>query len=61
MTRYIDADVAIKKILDIRDEIPRTINDSFGKEITNHNVDLMRGGLRKALRCINDTPTADVV
>lgn len=60
MTRYIDADVAIKKILDIRDEIPRTINGLFGKEITNHNGDLMRGGLRKALRCINDTPTADV-
>ena len=58
--RYIDADAVIEKILKVRSEIPRTIRGSRGETI-NRCGDLMRGGLRKALRCVNDTKTADVV
>lgn len=63
--RYIDADVVIGKIINVRDSIPRKLRGhkyyEFGIEVENHTGNLIRGGLRKALRCINDTPTADVV
>ena len=36
MTRYIDADVAIKKILDIMDELHRSYTDKHNNIISRH-------------------------
>lgn len=63
MARYIDANVLKEKLLKERDAIPTTRAErySFGVECPNRDGNAMRGGIRKALRCMEQTPTADVV
>ena len=52
-----------EKLLKERDAIPTTRVErySFGVESPNRDGNAMRGGIRKALRCMEQTPTADVV
>lgn len=59
--RLIDADALKELILKERDAIPKTVVErySFGAEIPNSHGNLMRGGIRKALRCMEQTPTID--
>lgn len=61
--RLIDADALKEKLLKERDAIPKTITEryGFGVETPNKNGDFMRGGIRKALRCMEQTPTIDAV
>ena len=62
--RIIDANAVVKAILDERDKIPRTITTApyeLGTEKPYHAGDQMRGGIRKALRCIEQAPTVDAV
>ena len=62
--RLIDANEVVKAILAERDKIPRTIITApyeFGTEKPYHAGDQMRGGIRKALRCIEQSPTVDAV
>lgn len=63
MARYIDANVLKEKLLQERDAIPLTRVErySFGVETPNRDGIAMRGGINKALRCMEQTPTADVV
>lgn len=63
MSRFIDANLLKEKILEERDKIPTTRIDrySFGVPTPNRDGNAMRGGIRKALRCLEQTPTADVV
>ena len=63
MARYIDANILKEKILEERDKIPlkRVERYSFGVETPYRDGQAMRGGIRKALRCLEQTPTADVV
>lgn len=60
--RLIDADVLKEAILKERDAIPDVIIEryTFGRVPNNHG-DSMRGGIRKALRCMEQTPTIDAV
>lgn len=59
--RLIDADALKELILKERDAIPKTVVErySFGAEIPNSHGNSMRGGIRKALRCMEQTPTID--
>ena len=59
--RLIDADALKEKILKERDAIPKTVTErySFGVGFPNHHGNSMRGGIRKALRCMEQTPTID--
>ena len=59
--RLIDADALKEKILAERDAIPKTVIErySFGVETPNHSGVLIRGGIRKALRCMEQCPTID--
>lgn len=61
--RLIDADALKEKILKERDAIPttRTERYGFGVEFSNPHGESMRGGIRKALRCMEQTPTIDAV
>ena len=63
MARYIDANVLKEKLLQERDAIPLTRVEryAFGVETPNRDGQAMRGGIRKALRCMEQTPTAEVV
>ena len=64
MSRLIDANAVVKAILEERDKIPRTITTApyeLGTEKPYHAGDQMRGGIRKALRCIEQAPTVDAV
>lgn len=60
--RTIDADEFKKLLLTERDAIPRTFTEryEFGVERKNHFGDAMRGGIRKALRCMEQCPTLEV-
>ena len=62
--RLIDANEVVKEILAERDKIPRTVPTApyeLGTEKPYHAGDQMRGGTRKALRCIEQAPTVDAV
>ena len=64
MSRLIDANAVVKAILAERDKIPRTVPTApyeLGTEKPFHAGDQMRGGIRKALRCIEQAPTVDAV
>ena len=64
MSRLIDANAVVKAILEERDKIPRTITTApyeLGTEKPFHAGDQMRGGIRKALRCIEQAPTVGAV
>ena len=55
--RLIDANKVIKNIVAERDKIPYELVS--GKPFKHGNS--MRGGIRKALRCIEQAPTVDYV
>ena len=61
--RLIDADEFKAKLLKERDAIPLTCQEryGFGVAIPNKHGTSMRGGIRKALRCMEQTPTIDAV
>ena len=62
--RLIDANTVVKAILEERDKIPRTIATAPYEpwaEKPYHAGDQMRGGIRKALRCIEQAPTVAAV
>ena len=62
--RIIDANEVVKNIVAERDKIPRTVSAApyeLGTEKPYHAGDQMRGGIRKALRCIEQAPTVDAV
>ena len=62
--RLIDANAVVKAILEERDKIPRTIATAPYEpwaEKPYHAGDQMRGGIRKALRCIEQSPTVDAM
>ena len=62
--RLIDANAVVKAILEERDKIPRTIATApyeHWAEKPYHAGDQMRGGIRKALRCIEQSPTVEAV
>ena len=61
--RLIDADALKEKILKERDAIPKTCTEryGFGVEFPNKHGNSMRGGIRKALRCMEQCPTVDAV
>ena len=61
--RLIDADALKEKLIEERDAIPLTCTEryGFGVEFPNHHGQSMRGGIRKALRCMEQTPTIDAV
>ena len=62
--RLIDANAVVKAILEERDKIPMTIATAPYEpwaEKPYHAGDQMRGGIRKALRCIEQSPTVDAV
>lgn len=63
IVRLIDADVLKELILKERDAIPKTIVErySFGVGSPNKHGNSMRGGIRKALRCMEQCPTIDAV
>lgn len=62
--RLIDANKVVKAILAERDKIPHTVPAASYELVSekpfNHG-NSMRGGIRKALRCIEQTPTVDAV
>ena len=57
MRRLIDANKVVKAILEERDKIPYELVSE--KPFKHGNS--MRGGIRKALRCIEQSPTVDAV
>ncbi len=62
--RLIDANALIKSILAERDKIPLfTPAATYELRDEKHNYlgQALRGGLRKALKCINDAPPIDAV
>lgn len=59
--RTIDADVFKEKLLKERNAIPLTFKERYGFEMPNKHGNSMRGGIRKALRCMEETPTIDAV
>ena len=62
--RLIDADMLKRLILAERDKIPRTLPGAiyeFGIAKPNHHGNSMRGGIRKALRCMEQCKTIDAV
>ena len=63
MARYIDESKLIQAIIKERDKIPLTIpcaSYELLDEKPNSVGQLQRAGIRKALRCIAEAPTADV-
>ena len=62
--RLIDANEVVKNIVAERDKIPRTVPaatyEIVAEKPFNHG-NSMRGGIRKALRCIEQAPTVDAV
>ena len=61
--RLIDADALKAKLIEERDAIPLTRTDRycFGVEFPNQHGTSMRGGINKAFRCMEQTPTIDAV
>ena len=62
--RLIDADALKKRILEERDKIPLTVPAAtyeLVKEKANLHGNAMRGGIRVALRCMEQTPSIDAV
>lgn len=61
--RLIDADALKKAILEERDKIPFEIVERypFGVAVPYKPSAAMRGGIRKALRCMEETSTVDAV
>ena len=61
--RLIDADALKAKLIEERDSIPLTCTEryGFGVEFPNHHGTSMRGGINKAFRCMEQTPTIDAV
>lgn len=60
--RLIDADELKKLILEERDKIPFTVPAApyeLVKEKANTHGNAVRGGIRKALRCMEQTPTIE--
>jgi hypothetical protein len=59
--RLIDADALKERILEERDAIPTTVVErySLGVPTPNNHGNSMRGGIRIALRCMEQTPTID--
>ena len=62
--RLVDANEVVKNIVAERDKIPRTVPaapyELVAEKPFNHG-NSMRGGIRKALRCIEQAPTVDAV
>ena len=64
MRRLVDANEVVKAILAERDKIPCTITTApyeLGTEKPFKHGNSMRGGIRKALHCIEQAPTVDAV
>ena len=64
MRRLIDATEVVKNIIAERDKIPRAVPAAPYEVVTEkpyHGGNQMRGGIRKALRCIEQAPTVDAV
>ena len=62
--RLVDATEVVKNIIAERDKIPRTVPAAPYEVVTEkpyHGGNQMRGGIRKALRCIEQAPTVDAV
>ena len=62
--RLIDANEVVENIVAERDKIPRTVPTApyeIGTEKPFNHGNSMRGGIRKALRCIEQAPTVDAV
>ena len=61
--RAIDADILKEKLIKERDAIPLTKTErySFGVEVPNRHGISMRGGINKAFKCLEQTPTIDAV
>ena len=64
MARYINESKLIQAIIKERDKIPLTIPCAYYELLDvkpNSDGQSQRAGIRKALRCIAEAPTADVV
>ena len=63
MDRYIKKSDVVKAILKERDKIPITMVEryGFGVPVPYQAGEAMRGGIRKALRCIEQAEMVDVV
>lgn len=63
MPRYIDATDLVRRVLVERDKIPLEVVQrySFGVPEPYRHGQAMRGGIRKALREIETSPTVDAV
>ena len=61
--RLIDADALKQKLLAERDAIPLTYTEryGFGVEFPSSFGQARRGGVKTALRCMEQTPTIDAV
>lgn len=61
--RLIDADALKERIIIERDKIPLTKTErySLGAELPYRHGQSMRGGIRKALRCMEQTPTIEAL
>ena len=61
--RLIDADALKEKLLAERDAIPLTYTEryGFGVEFPSSFGQARRGGVKTALRCMEQTPTIDAV
>ena len=61
--RLIDADALKEKLIKERDAIPITKTEryGFGVEFPDPHGTAMRGGINKAFRCMEQTPTIDAV
>ena len=61
--RLIDADALKEKIIKERDAIPLKKTERYGfcVEFQDPHGMSMRGGIRNALRCMEETPTIDAV
>ena len=61
--RPIDADALKELLLKERDAIPKTVTApyyEFSVQKPNHTGDLVRGGIKKALRCMENAPTLTI-
>lgn len=62
--RLVDANKVTQSIVDERNKIPLTVPCApyeLVKEKPYKHGQAMRGGIRKALRCINDAPTVEAI
>lgn len=61
--RLIDADELKKMLIKERNAMPLTKTEryGFGVKVPNHHGMSMRGGINKAFRCMEQTPTIDAV